>query len=180
MLGIRSSRNMAEQAQYTNGDINGNINGEVPSFYTRHSRPDPDYSPLGTATMNGADGHSPDDTANLMAERHSISSEVTADSGLPTDRHSTSSSPTFDQRPGELQTVTITQHRGLGLCIIGGTNRVEGPLIYIDDLIEGADAHKVCSMWMFFFGTSVFFLLICNIAHIDLFAMDIPFYLLSK
>lgn len=32
---------------------------------------------------------------------------------------------------------------GLGLCIVGGTNRSEGPHVYIDDIIEGGDAHKV-------------------------------------
>ena len=67
---------------------------------------------------------------------------MTNDSGLPTDRHSTSSSPTFDH-PGELQTIKIQHTTGLGLCIVGGTNRPEGPHVYIDDIIEGGDAHKV-------------------------------------
>ena len=75
-------------------------------------------------------------------EQQSVSSEVTNDSGLPTDRHSASSSPTFDH-PGELQTIQIQYTTGLGLCIIGGTNRPEGPHVYIDDITEGGDAYKV-------------------------------------
>ena len=75
-------------------------------------------------------------------EQQSVSSEVTNDSGLPTDRHSTSSSPTFDH-PGELQTIQIQHTTGLALSIVGGTNRPEGPHVYIDDIIDGGDAHKV-------------------------------------
>lgn len=75
-------------------------------------------------------------------EQQSVCSEVTNDSGLPTDRHSTSSSPTFDH-PGELQSFQIRYSTGLGLCVVGGTNRPDGPHVFIDDIIEGGDAHKV-------------------------------------
>ena len=80
----------------------------------------------------------------LTAEQRSVSSELTNDSGLPTDRHSQSSSPMFDH-PGELQSIQICYSTGLGLCIVGGTNRPEGPHIYVDDVIDGGDAHKVRS-----------------------------------
>lgn len=79
--------------------------------------------------------------SHLTVEQQSVSSEVTNDSGLPTDRHSTSSSPTFDH-PGELQSIQIRYSTGLGLCVVGGTNRPDGPHVYIDDIIEGGDAHK--------------------------------------
>lgn len=101
--------------------------------YTRHFNGDA-HSPQEPPQFNG-NGH-------LTVEQQSVSSEFTNDSGLPTDRHSTSSSPTFDH-PGELQTIQIQYSTGLGLCIVGGTNRSEGPHIYIDDIIEGGDAHKV-------------------------------------
>ena len=140
-IGTGNSRNMTTQMTHTNGDLNGDSH----SFYTRHSRHVPDYSPPVAASMNGH-SHSPDENAHLTVERQSISSEMTTDSGLPTDRHSASSSPTFDH-PGELQVITVTQNHGLGLCIIGGTNRPDGPLVYIDDIIEGGDAHKVCKLW---------------------------------
>lgn len=100
-----------------------------------------------TRHLNG-NAHSPDEppefngSGHLTVEQQSVSSEFTNDSGLPTDRHSNSSSPTFDH-PGELQTIQIQYSTGLGLCIIGGTNRPEGPHIFIDDIIEGGDAHKV-------------------------------------
>jgi len=99
-----------------------------------------------THHLNG-DAHSPERSPeyngnnHLTAEQQSVSSEVTNDSGLPTDRHSQSSSPTFDH-PGELQSIQIRYTTGLGLCIVGGTNRSEGPHVYIDDIIEGGDAHK--------------------------------------
>ncbi|KAK3736396.1 hypothetical protein QZH41_017920 [Actinostola sp. cb2023] len=66
-------------------------------------------------------------------------SEVTIDSGLQTDRHSSTPSPTFDN-PGELQVIRIPITTGLGLCAVGGTNRPEGPHIYVDGMIEGGDA----------------------------------------
>ncbi|PFX33455.1 Syntaxin-binding protein 4 [Stylophora pistillata] len=99
-----------------------------------------------TRHLNG-EAHSPDESpefngsGHLTVEQQSVSSEFTNDSGLPTDRHSNSSSPTFDH-PGELQTIQIRYSTGLGLCIVGGTNRPEGPHIYVDDIIEGGDSHK--------------------------------------
>lgn len=109
----------------------------TPSAATQYARhlngdsPSPDRSPE-------YNGHS-----HLTAEQQSVSSEVTNDSGLATtDRHSQSSSPTFDH-PGELQSIQIRYSTGLGLCIVGGTNRSEGPHVYIDNIIEGGDAHKV-------------------------------------
>lgn len=70
------------------------------------------------------------------------SSEITVDSGLPTDRQSGNSSPIFDSS-GEGHVITIPMTTGIGLCIVGGTNRPEGPHIYIEDIIEGSDAFKV-------------------------------------
>lgn len=100
--------------------------------YARHMNGNqhiPDQSPV-------YNGHT-----YLTAEQRSVSSELTNDSGLPTDRHSQSSSPMFDH-PGELQSIQICYSTGLGLCIVGGTNRPEGPHIYVDDVIDGGDAHK--------------------------------------
>ena len=103
------------------------------TLYTRHFNGDAHSSER--SPEYNSNGH-------LTVEQQSVSSEVTNDSGLPTDRHSTSSSPTFDH-PGELQTIQIQYTTGLGLCIVGGTNRPEGPHVYIDDITEGGDAHKV-------------------------------------
>lgn len=100
--------------------------------YTRHFNSDAHFSER--SPEYNSNGH-------LTVEQQSVSSEVTNDSGLPTDRHSTSSSPTFDH-PGELQTIQIQYTTGLGLCIVGGTNRPEGPHVYIDDITEGGDAYK--------------------------------------
>ena len=100
-------------------------------------------------TANSFERSTPYSTNQLTAEQQSVSSEVTNDSGLPTDRHSASSSPTFEHPTGEVQSIRIAHSRGLGLCIVGGTNRTEGPHIYIDDIIEGGDAHKVNSWNVF-------------------------------
>ncbi|XP_069849360.1 syntaxin-binding protein 4 isoform X1 [Dipodomys merriami] len=40
------------------------------------------------------------------------------------------------------QIITITKETGLGLKILGGINRNEGPLVYIQEVIPGGDCHK--------------------------------------
>lgn len=100
--------------------------------YARHFNGDAHFA----EQSRDYEGHS-----HLTAEQRSVSSELTNDSGLPTDRHSQSSSPTFDH-PGELQSIQIHYSTGLGLCVVGGTNHSDGPHIYVDDIIEGGDAHK--------------------------------------
>ncbi|XP_054989856.1 syntaxin-binding protein 4 [Sorex araneus] len=40
------------------------------------------------------------------------------------------------------QMITITKETGLGLKILGGINRNEGPFIYIQEIIPGGDCHK--------------------------------------
>lgn len=97
--------------------------------------------------MNGGDSH-----ANKFSPKHAgtelqSDSEVTIDSGLPTDRHSCTPSPNFDS-PGELQVIRIPMTTGLGLCIVGGTNRSEGPHIYVDNLIDGGDAQRVREVFL--------------------------------
>ncbi|XP_048589179.1 uncharacterized protein LOC116604619 isoform X2 [Nematostella vectensis] len=98
-------------------------NGNGTTSYTRHMNGDHHTSPKHAAAEPQSD------------------SEVTIDSGLPTDRHSNSSTPTFDS-PGELQIVRIPVVNGLGLCIVGGTNRPEGPHVYVDNMIDGSDAYR--------------------------------------
>ncbi|XP_057357310.1 syntaxin-binding protein 4 isoform X2 [Manis pentadactyla] len=40
------------------------------------------------------------------------------------------------------QMITVTQETGLGLKIIGGINRSEGPLVYIQEIVPGGDCYK--------------------------------------
>ncbi|XP_048222783.1 syntaxin-binding protein 4 isoform X2 [Perognathus longimembris pacificus] len=40
------------------------------------------------------------------------------------------------------QIITVTKETGLGLKILGGINRNEGPLVYIQEVIPGGDCHK--------------------------------------
>nr|XP_055191416.1 syntaxin-binding protein 4 isoform X2 [Nyctereutes procyonoides] len=40
------------------------------------------------------------------------------------------------------QMITITKETGLGLKILGGINRNEGPLVYIQEIIPGGDCYK--------------------------------------
>lgn len=91
---------------------------------------------------SNGDSLSPKGSPKHCAAELQSDSEVTIDSGLQTDRHSSTPSPTFDH-PGELQVVEIPMTTGLGLCVVGGTNRPEGPHIYVDSMIEGGDAHMV-------------------------------------
>lgn len=41
------------------------------------------------------------------------------------------------------QIITVSKGTGLGLNIVGGINRNEGPLVYIQEVIPGGDCHKV-------------------------------------
>lgn len=65
------------------------------------------------------------------------------DSGLP------SSSPPFFS-PGvsangssQLSTAVINHQTSLGITLSGGTNKPDGPNIYISDIADGSDAQKV-------------------------------------
>ncbi|XP_008583372.1 PREDICTED: syntaxin-binding protein 4, partial [Galeopterus variegatus] len=40
------------------------------------------------------------------------------------------------------QMITVTRETGLGLKILGGINRNEGPLVYIQEIIPGGDCYK--------------------------------------
>ncbi|XP_040496787.1 syntaxin-binding protein 4 isoform X2 [Ursus maritimus] len=40
------------------------------------------------------------------------------------------------------QMITVTKETGLGLKILGGINRNEGPLVYIQEIIPGGDCYK--------------------------------------
>lgn len=39
--------------------------------------------------------------------------------------------------------ITVTKETGLGLKILGGINKNEGPLVYIQEVIPGGDCYKV-------------------------------------
>ncbi|XP_039595315.1 syntaxin-binding protein 4-like [Polypterus senegalus] len=43
---------------------------------------------------------------------------------------------------GAVQLICISSGTGLGLRIIGGTNRPEGPMVFIQEIIPGGDCHK--------------------------------------
>lgn len=46
-------------------------------------------------------------------------------------------------RDPALQMIMVTKETGLGLKILGGINRNEGPLVYIQEIIPGGDCYKV-------------------------------------
>ncbi|XP_014444775.1 syntaxin-binding protein 4 [Tupaia chinensis] len=52
----------------------------------------------------------------------------------------TSSSP-LEKDPA-FQMITVSKETGLGLKILGGINRNEGPLVYIQEIIPGGDCYK--------------------------------------
>nr|XP_034363012.1 syntaxin-binding protein 4 isoform X3 [Arvicanthis niloticus] len=51
-----------------------------------------------------------------------------------------SSSPL--ERDPAFRVITVTKETGLGLKILGGINRNEGPLVYIQEVIPGGDCYK--------------------------------------
>lgn len=46
-------------------------------------------------------------------------------------------------RAPAFQMITVTKETGLGLKILGGINRNEGPFVYIQEIISGGDCYKV-------------------------------------
>lgn len=49
----------------------------------------------------------------------------------------------FYPRDPAFRVITVTKETGLGLKILGGINRNEGPLVYIQEVIPGGDCYKV-------------------------------------
>lgn len=39
--------------------------------------------------------------------------------------------------------ITVTRETGLGLKVLGGINRNEGPFVYIQEVVPGGDCYKV-------------------------------------
>uniref|UniRef100_A0A452INT9 Uncharacterized protein n=1 Tax=Gopherus agassizii TaxID=38772 RepID=A0A452INT9_9SAUR len=48
----------------------------------------------------------------------------------------------FSLSDSAFQIITVSKGTGLGLNIVGGINRNEGPLVYIQEVIPGGDCHK--------------------------------------
>ncbi|XP_063485993.1 syntaxin-binding protein 4 isoform X6 [Symphalangus syndactylus] len=55
---------------------------------------------------------------------------------------STVVSSSLPEKDPAFQMITITKETGLGLKILGGINRNEGPLVYIQEIIPGGDCYK--------------------------------------
>ena len=51
--------------------------------------------------------------------------------------------PTDSKEPEIIDVVTITKQSALGITICGGTNKPEGPHVYIDRVIDGLDVANV-------------------------------------
>ncbi|NWW49599.1 STXB4 protein, partial [Pedionomus torquatus] len=51
-------------------------------------------------------------------------------------------SPKLANRDSAFQIISVCRGTSLGLNIVGGTNRNEGPLVYIQEIIPGGDCHK--------------------------------------
>ena len=47
------------------------------------------------------------------------------------------------KEPEIIKTVVIIKHSALGITIRGGTNKPEGPYVYIDRIIDGLDVANV-------------------------------------
>nr|XP_045014019.1 syntaxin-binding protein 4 isoform X3 [Jaculus jaculus] len=46
------------------------------------------------------------------------------------------------EKDPSFQMITVSKETGLGLKVLGGINRNEGPLVYIDEIIPGGDCYK--------------------------------------
>jgi len=43
-----------------------------------------------------------------------------------------------------IQLICVAKGTGLGLVIRGGANRAEGPMVFIQEIMQGSDCQKVC------------------------------------
>ncbi|XP_044277992.1 syntaxin-binding protein 4 isoform X1 [Varanus komodoensis] len=57
-------------------------------------------------------------------------------------KNSTATSLPASANDSMFQIITVSKGTGLGLNIVGGTNRSEGPLVYVLEVIPGGDCHK--------------------------------------
>ncbi|XP_040605408.1 syntaxin-binding protein 4 isoform X5 [Mesocricetus auratus] len=55
---------------------------------------------------------------------------------------SAAGSPSLLEKDPAFRVITVTKETGLGLKILGGINRNEGPLVYIQEVIPGGDCYK--------------------------------------
>lgn len=47
-----------------------------------------------------------------------------------------------------IQLICVAKEKGLGLVIRGGANRAEGPMVFIQEIMQGGDCQKV---FLYFF-----------------------------
>lgn len=43
-----------------------------------------------------------------------------------------------------IQLICVAKGTGLGLVIRGGANRAEGPMVFVQEIMQGGDCQKVC------------------------------------
>ncbi|XP_066470649.1 syntaxin-binding protein 4 isoform X2 [Tiliqua scincoides] len=81
---------------------------------------------------SGSSSRSP--SPQLLQPKDSIT-DYHAKPALATTLHATTNDSMF-------QIITVSKGTGLGLNIVGGINRNEGPLVYVLEVIPGGDCHK--------------------------------------
>lgn len=50
----------------------------------------------------------------------------------------------FFPRNCMIQLICVAKGTGLGLVIRGGANRAEGPMVFVQEIMQGGDCQKVC------------------------------------
>ncbi|XP_063074097.1 syntaxin-binding protein 4 [Engraulis encrasicolus] len=122
------------------------------SSSSRCGRASPPAITAGRLTDTGSSSSSSASTSPLLlspAQNNNTSSSSSSSS--QTQQHTTAQNNTIchahntcnaNNSDCVIQLICVSKGTGLGLMIKGGTNRSEGPMVYIHEVLAGADCHK--------------------------------------